>query len=255
MKKSYKNTTILVAAAGMATRIGSQELPKALVRFNGRPLIDWATCAFTPYIKKMQIVIRRETLPEFSTYYDNFESQGIHFVYQNEPLGTAYAVRDGLLNLDSEWVLTVWGDHIGASRVRTPEIFSIAESIEADFYLPMVLRTNPYVYFEVDKAESMLKFFETNSGAPKIREGYSDCGFFLFKKGIVLEFLEKHLSDRPKESKIEVNFLSLFSEMQKSGIDFSLIILEDEILSLGVNTVEEMKNNEGKFKQEKLDGQ
>jgi len=234
--------------------MGSQELPKALVRFNGRPLIEWATCAFTPYIEKMQIVIRKETFPEFSSYYDNFESQGIHFVYQNNPLGTAYAVRDGLLDIDSEWVLTVWGDHVGASRVRTPEFFSIAESTDADFYLPMVLRTNPYVYFEVDKTGSTLKFFETHTGAPRVNEGFSDCGFFLFKKSIVLEFLGKYLLSLPKESKIEVNFLSLFSEMQKSGIVFSPIFLEDEILSLGVNTPEEIEYLEAKFKQEKSNG-
>ena len=254
MKKSYKNTTILVAAAGMATRMGSQELPKALVRFNGRPLIEWATCAFTPYLEKMQIVIRKETIPEFSAYYDNFESKGIHFVYQDKPLGTAYAVRDGLLNIDSEWVLTVWGDHVGASRVRTPEFFSIAESTEADFYLPLVLRTNPYVYFEVEKTGGILKFFETHTGAPRVKEGFSDCGFFLFKKRIVLEFLVKHLSSMPKESNIEVNFLSLFSEMQKSGIVFSPIFLEDEGLSLGINTAEEIENLEEKFKQENLNG-
>lgn len=240
--------TLLVAAAGMATRMGSQESPKALVSFNGRPLIEWATCAFTPYIEKMQIVIRKETFPEFSAYFDNFESQSMHFVFQKEPLGTAYAVRDGLLNIDSEWVLTVWGDHVGASRVSTPDFFSIVRSTEADFYLPMVLRTNPYVYFQFDETGRMLKFFETHSGAPKVNEGLSDCGFFFFKKSIVLDFLEKYLSSIGKESKIEINFLSLFSEMQKSGIVFSPIFLKDELLSLGINTVEEMKNLEEKFK-------
>ena len=238
----------------MATRMGSQELPKALVQFNGHPLIKWATCAFTPYINKTLVVIRQETFPEFSAYYDNFELQDINFVYQNEPLGTAYAVKDGLLKIDSEWVLTIWGDHVGASRVRAPEFFSIAESTKADFYLPMVSRSNPYVYFEVEKEGSLLKFFETHSGAPRVSEGLSDCGFFLFKKDVVLEFLERNLTRKPKELKIEVNFLSLFSEMQKSGIDFSPIFFEDEMLSLGVNSVEEMKKLEQKFTLEDLNG-
>ncbi len=253
--KTYDNTTLLVAAAGMATRMESGDTPKALVKFKGRALIDWATCAFTPYVKKMQIVIRRETFPDFSSYYENSESQGVHFVYQNEPLGTAYAIRDGLSSIDTEWVLTVWGDHVGASRAIIPEIFATMESIKGDFYLPLVSKKNPYVYFEISEDGSLLKFHETNLGASKIIEGFSDCGFFLFKREIVSEFLDMYLSCKTKEPIVEVNFLSLFSDMEKSGIKFHKIFLEDELLTLGINTPSEIRSLEEEFNLEEPNGQ
>ncbi len=253
--KTYDQTTILVAAAGMATRMKSVDTPKALVKFKGRALIDWATCAFTPYIRKMQIVIRRETSPDFSSYFENNESQGVHFAYQNEPLGTAYAIRDGLSSIDTEWVLAVWGDHVGASRAKIHEIFATMESTKADFYLPLVSKKNPYVYFEINEEGNLQRFYETNLGASRINEGFSDCGFFLFKKEIVSEFLELYLSHERKESTFEVNFLSLFSEMQKSGIKFHLIFLEDELLTLGINTQAEVRTLEEDFELEETNGQ
>lgn len=252
--KTYDKTTILVAAAGMATRMGSIDTPKALINFKGRALIDWATCAFTPYIKKMQIVIRRETFPDFSSYYEDCESQGVHFVYQNEPLGTGYAIKDGLSNIDTEWVLAVWGDHVGASRANISEIFATMESIKADFYLPLVSKKNPYVYFEINEDGNLLQFHETNLGASRIIEGFSDCGFFVFKKEIVSEFLEMYLSCETKEAIVEVNFLSLFSDMEKSGIKFHKIFLEDELLTLGINTPFEIRSLEGEFILEEPNG-
>lgn len=252
--KPYEDTTILVAAAGIATRMKSENTPKALVKFRDHALIDWATSAFTPYIKRLLIVIRREAHQAFSNHFKNSESQDINFVYQNVPLGTGYAIRDGLMDIETEWVLVVWGDQVGASRAKIPEIFAIMESSDADFYLPIVSKRNPYVYFDISKEGRLIKFYETNSGAPKIDQGFSDCGFFLFKKKEILDFLEMKLRSDLEEENIEINFLSLFSEMDSVGIKIKIIFLEDELLTVGINKPDEINYYNEIFNWDYLNG-
>lgn len=240
MTEDFSRVTLVVAAAGLGTRMGNQLLPKCLVPFKGRQLIDWSTCAFMPFINKMVIIIRKEQQLYFDDYCRKNQITNQIYVNQDEPKGTASAVKIGLESVDSEWVLLVWGDHIGASQMPALELLTSMNNTSADFILPVVQREKPYVYFSSDSGAGSLTFHETKLGAPVPNEGLSDCGVFLFKKLPVQNFLCKYLDKSKTTTSEETNFLSLFEAMSKEGLVFHKVHFENQSLTYGINSVAEL---------------
>jgi bifunctional N-acetylglucosamine-1-phosphate-uridyltransferase/glucosamine-1-phosphate-acetyltransferase GlmU-like protein len=243
----FEKITLLVPAAGRGTRMGQTGSPKALTLFQGRELITWATSAFVEILDKAVIVIREEHKPAFDIYLQKLSKPSIKFAYQPNSSGTAYAVMNGLREVDSEWVVSVWGDHIGACLAPALELFAKTGSSDADFFLPIVYREKPYVYFNTNELGVSLEFCETKYGAQVQDFGYSDCGFFIFKSKPVLNYLLNNLQGESDDFSDEVNFLALFTQMEKSGIVFEKIIMEDPRISFGINSQEDLLQSEKKF--------
>ena len=255
MKKFSEEITLLVAAAGNGSRMGFAELPKALIAFREKPLIEWALASFRTYLDKLVVVIRPEHQSIFQTHFLNDLDFKNSLVFQNEPRGTAFAIEIGLSEIQTEWVLVVWGDHVGASQLNASKFLKNAERSDADFVLPLVYRKTPYVYFSPNLLTDALSFHETRLGAPTIPMGLSDCGIFLFRKEIIETFLQENLlKDEPKTGK-ERNFLSLFSEMQTQGIRFHIVHYDNEVLSFGVNSPSDLRELEQVFIKEVEDGE
>jgi bifunctional N-acetylglucosamine-1-phosphate-uridyltransferase/glucosamine-1-phosphate-acetyltransferase GlmU-like protein len=238
---NFENMTLLVPAAGLGTRMGLASSPKALILFQGRELISWATQAFVEFLSRMVIVVRKEHEPAFESYIKKNNQSTTKFAYQSKPSGTAYAVMTGLKQIDSEWVVLVWGDHVGASLAPAIELLTKTEGCDADFILPIVYRDKPYVYFINEGTRISLEFRETKHGAQVKDFGYSDCGFFIFKNKPVLNYLLTKLQHEGSEFPDEVNFLSLFAQMEKSGIVFEKVVLKDPRISIGINSPEELQ--------------
>jgi NDP-sugar pyrophosphorylase family protein len=240
MNQIYRETSLVIAAAGLGTRMGPDYPPKALVHFKDKALIDWVMSSFNEKIKNVIVVIREEHKELFMQHFLKYRPLNILFTYQNIASGTAYAVQSALKEVDTEYTLVAWGDHIGASKFPTEDFFAYFESNRPDFLLPMVFRRSPYVYFERSPRTNFLEFYETRRGARRLDYGFSDCGVFLFKSARVKEFLDSKLLINAKEQTLDLNFLTLFASMQESGITFSEKQYNDVALTYGVNSRQEL---------------
>ena len=238
---------LLVPAAGLGQRMGKKDLPKALIAFCDSTLLQMSIKNFVEFSDELAFVIRSEHEELFRKHTQHLEYKRPKFITQITANGTAEAVRLGLENMQSPWVLLVWGDHIGASRLDLQLLFNEVDN-ESDFLLPLVERANPYVYFELENSERNLDFFETKVGAPRIHFGFSDCGVFLFKKDVVLKFLKNRVSPITQPGDIkEINFLSLFSTMKSVGIKFKTLKFQDQLLTIGVNSPAELTEAQRMF--------
>ncbi len=231
--------TILSPAAGLGTRMGDSDLPKALTPFANKTLIAWALSAFDTMAREVVLVIRSEHISLFSKSRNAISKHNVKFVIQELPTGTADAISIALNKVETEWTLVIWGDHIGASKMKPEELFRYCNDPEVDFILPLVERENPYVYFG-NEHERSLVFNETKLGAPSLAIGISDCGIFLFKTRSMINFFSERIGNQENSLITDLNFLSLFVEMEKSGLKFKKVFFQNELLTRGVNSKEEL---------------
>jgi len=242
MNIKVDSISIIVAAAGLGTRMQQSFIPKSLVKFNEKSLIDWSIGAFIPYCKNLVIVIRKEHQTQFSSHFSRNSELNVSYRHQERARGTAYAVQAGLRAVETEYSLLVWGDHVGANFFPAKILFQSQKSNNADFILPLVFRKLPYVYFTYSSDEGLLEFNETKKKAPLVKYGLSDCGVFLFRTQPVIRFLDSYLSQFDSEAERDLNFLSLFGPMQKSGIAFEELVFDDERLTYGINSLKELSD-------------
>lgn len=233
--------SLIVAAAGSGSRMGNGQFPKALHVLGENTLIGLSTSAFLEHANEVVIVIQENQQSIFQSEFTNNLPLDVKFIYQKTPNGTASAASLGVNASSSDWVLLVWGDHIGASFLDFRAFQSRCIEYKADFYLPVIRKQNPYVYFECGADSQILNFRETRKGANNIPEGLTDCGFFFFNRSKVLDFF----SNCYPQAMLDVfsgdlNFLSLLPDMQRNGIEISLVTMTDLRLTLAVNTLIEL---------------
>lgn len=247
MKNDQMAYSLLIPAAGRGRRMESSSIPKALVPFKGKALIDWAMSRFLHQAEDVVIVIQEKHKENFTDHFKEKVAKAPLYVFQETPLGTAQAVSIGLNEIKSDWTLLIWGDHVGASQLDISSLVSNDSLEDIQFILPLVQRNNPYVYFTYGDNGSDLNLHETIKGAIEIDIGLSDCGVFIFQTEVVKNFLASYLQQHSTSSDTELNFLSTFSAMERAGVHFRKIILDNTLLTFGVNSPKEMIELEGYF--------
>jgi bifunctional N-acetylglucosamine-1-phosphate-uridyltransferase/glucosamine-1-phosphate-acetyltransferase GlmU-like protein len=231
----------------MGTRLGQPNEPKALKNILNKPLIYWAMENFIGSSSDIVIVVQSKFESMFKNFIDQYKINSARLVFQDEPNGTAQAVKIGLNSAKNDWVVVLWGDHIGANWASIESLLTKLNNSKIDFYLPIVLRKHPYVYFTENYNMQTTIFNETRFGAKIPEEGYSDCGYFLFRKNKISEFLNKFITSENLNLK-EVNFLSLFNQMALTeDINFETVLFSELNLTIGVNTIEEVNIAEAKL--------
>lgn len=236
----HPEVTMLIAAAGNGSRMGCPDLPKALVDFQGKTLLEWATVNMRKAIRKGILVIKPEQQIMFRKILKDWNWEDFSFAMQETPLGTAFAVREGLNKVKTNWVLCVWGDHVGARYMDIAKLLAEVDTPDVDFILPIVERDKPYVYFHLSESSNYLKFEETKYGSSEQSRGQSDCGLFLFRTKVVKNYLDNKLEKCDFSRNGEINFLSLFHDMNNAGIVFKLVAFNDQRLTIGINSPEDI---------------
>ncbi len=227
--------TLILPAAGMGTRMGV-DFPKAFVLFDGQHLVEFATATIAPESTQIVAVIA----PKFEDYFKQnlvqLHGKEVVFTIQENPTGTAEAVRVGLAAATCDVSIIVWADHIGGHFFDSHVLESILKLSHWDVLVPIVKRRAPYVYFDVNSDGEISAFHETRKGAARKDSGFSDCGIFVAKTSKLREFLARFSFTEDEE----VNFLSLLPVMCSEGMSVKTLELNDYRLTLGANSQEEL---------------
>jgi bifunctional N-acetylglucosamine-1-phosphate-uridyltransferase/glucosamine-1-phosphate-acetyltransferase GlmU-like protein len=229
--------SLLVAAAGLGTRM-SGELPKALVPWQGRPLIETSISSLAPFADEIVVIVRPEAEPLFMQHMSRDLLHRCRFATQEIASGTSWAVSLGLRECRSSRTIVVWADHVGASRFSSMQVSSLLNRAEvADIVVPIVHRKSPYAYFELQDDGSIFEFRETRRGAQRVEFGWSDCGTFLVRTSSVSKFLGSHLVH---DNEPDSNFLSTFSAARDDGLRVETVEMPDLRLTVGINSQEDL---------------
>lgn len=216
--------------------------PKALVDVNGVPLIRLIVGAFASHCTDVTVVTRPGSERAFETALSDLPGVPVATVTQPDPIGTADAIARGIAVAEGDLIAVVWGDHIGA--VRFPDALDLALTTVAGLILPLVMKRDPYVYFTPDDAGRRIVFHETKSGAPRIAAGHCDCGVLLLRRPVVGPALDL-LLDGPHRSTPDLNFLAVIADLPALGVPVETVVLNDDRLTLGVNTPAELADATG----------
>ncbi len=101
----------VVLAAGKGNRMGilSKDMPKVMIKLRGKPVLEWVLQSLVGRFSEVIIVVgyKKEVVMDY--FKNDFKGLKIHYVVQDEQLGTAHAV--GLVEgFISDRFLLVYGD-------------------------------------------------------------------------------------------------------------------------------------------------
>jgi len=229
--------SLLVAAAGLGTRMAGN-LPKALVPYRGRPLIEASIAGLVSSAAEVVIVARPEAVPHFEQHLSSDLLRKSRFVVQGEAAGTSWAVALGLRECRQPRTFAMWADHVGAGSFTKMQIADLlTRGRQSDIVVPVVYRQDPYAYLEIDADGSISAFFETRRGAARIASGWSDCGTFLLATKRVQGFLEGYLAVNEES---DANFLHCFAPAARQGLTVRAMDMGDPELTVGINSQEDL---------------
>jgi len=108
-----KKVFAVIMAGGRGTRIGATDRPKVMFEVEGRPIIGWAIEPLLK-LKKNGVIDRLITVVGFhGNQIIDYLGEKSEFVWQNEQLGTAHAVRcaENLIADEEGITIITNGDH------------------------------------------------------------------------------------------------------------------------------------------------
>tara|TARA_Y100000590_G_scaffold467277_1_gene645651 strand:+ start:1915 stop:2634 length:720 start_codon:yes stop_codon:yes gene_type:complete len=213
-----KNITFIIPAAGQSTRFKSNR-SKIFFKYKNKPLIEHIINKCFFYAKKILIVSNKKNLNELKYFVKKKKFKNIGIVLQNSPKGMGHAVNLALKKVNTKFSAVIWSDQIYLKKQTIKK--TIQNFLKKKYILsfPVYKKKNPYVVIVKDKKNNFIDVIQTRETKFKIKRGYSDCGFFLFKTNVVKKTLKILISKNlliTKKTR-EIDFLKSFKYLNKIG--------------------------------------
>lgn len=241
LKKMYfDNLTFIIPAAGRSTRFKFKE-SKIFYKFKKKTLIEHIINKVKKFTKNIIIVSNLKNYKKLKLIIKKYKFLNIIIILQKIPRGMGDAVKIGLSKVNTEDAGVVWADQIFLTQTTIKKTVNYYYKFLPALCFPIFLKKNPYVYVNF-KNKKFIQMIQTKEGGQKVKRGYSDCGFFLFKKKIMLSLL-KHLINRKeiiaKKTK-EIDFLKSFYFLNK---DYKILTPRANSIqdTKGINFLEDFK--------------
>ena len=238
-----KNVAVIVLAAGQGTRMKSNKA-KVLHEISGRPMILYVIDAAREIVGDNVIVVighQAQTVRNLIS-----ESAQVHFVYQEEQLGTGHAVQCAVPSLPDgcNEVVILCGD-VPLIRVATITVL-IEDHLSAarDISLLAVEVENPYGYGRVlvdDKRHVSGIIEESDANAVQKQIKLINAGIYCIKKSFLLKALPRI---RANNAQNELYLTDIMGIGHSENRNIGVMIGNDPSEVIGVNTVQELNRVE-----------
>lgn len=237
---------LIIPAAGRGSRLGS-DLPKVLYPVGGRPMIDRLLDLYAPFVDRFVLVLG----PSFEEAVRRHCSANprISYAIQQSPdgmlpaiLAAAPFVREHLPR--TVWI--TWCDQVAVQPTTVQRLAALTAG-PSDLVFPTVRKRDPYIHFDRDTAGHIVAVRHRREGDPMPEIGESDSGLFALSRRAYLEHLPAYAAEGGDGAATgERNFLPFIPWMAQRG-DVRTYDLEDELESLGVNTIADAQSIERYF--------
>ena len=236
----YRDFTFIIPAAGKSSRFKYKD-SKIFYKYKKKTLIEHILNKIIKFSNKIIIIINKKNqkkLKEICNKYQNFK---IKILIQEKQKGMGDAVKIGLTKSKTNSTAVIWADQIFLSTTTINATISKFKFHKPLMCFPVIIKKNPYVYVNF-KNNYFSNIIQTREGGKKIKQGYSDCGFFVFNTTKVFEILKeliKHKKILTKRTR-EIDFLKSFVYLKKHG-DIKTIRAKSVKDTIGVNYLKDLK--------------
>lgn len=242
MNAEKKKIIGIILAAGKGTRINSHKVNKVCLPFNGKPLINYA-------VNLMQQVAE-QTIIVVGAYSDSVKqvltNETVTYVYQQDQLGTADAVKTAIHSLQKpvDLVLVGYGDHMMFYNPTTiQQLISLHQQTQASMSLiscvydkPNELSWGRIIRNNQGKIIDSREQKDATEAEKKITE--LNAGFYCFD----FNFLKANLAKVPRSPVSGEYYInSLVKIATDQGLTVSSLKVPFHQVGIGINNKEELQ--------------
>ena len=179
------NIDVLILCGGLGKRIQSvaKDLPKSMVKINSQPFLDILIDYIADFGFKRFILCIGYMGNAIKRYYQNKKcSLEIIFSEENEPLGTAGAIKNAESLIKSSSFLVINGDTFCQLDLSEFLKFHFNKNTLLSIVVANIRERNDYGFVTLSDSQQILGFNE------KIRnhnEGFINTGFYLFQRRVL----------------------------------------------------------------------
>jgi len=240
---------LIIPAAGRGSRLQS-ELPKVLYPVGGRAMLDRLLELYADVAERFVLVVSPEFEGAVRAHCANSVlAQRIEYAIQKRPEGMLPAILAAapfIAQWQPESVWITWCDQI-AIRPGTVRRLAELTASDPDLVFPTVRKQAPYIHFDRDVRGRITAVRHRREGDAMPEEGESDSGLFALSRSAYLEHLPRFAAEPAHGATTgERNFLPFIPWMARRGRVLTYE-LEEEVESLGVNTVSDARQIEHYF--------
>jgi bifunctional N-acetylglucosamine-1-phosphate-uridyltransferase/glucosamine-1-phosphate-acetyltransferase GlmU-like protein len=230
--------TVVIPAAGRGTRLGFDK-PKVLFPVGGVTILERLVRLFEPLCSQLVLVCSPDGAPLVAPELQRLLPGRGRIAIQPAPTGMADAVAHGLAEVRTQNTIVVWGDQFA---LKPASLEFAMRLLEGDPKLlavcPTLLRPNPYIHFERDPAQVIVRVLQKREGDTLPELGESDAGVFFFSAEPLRLYLAELLLNPAAMGAAtkEINFLPIFSLMDSQQGQLLTARIMTEVESVGINS-------------------
>lgn len=238
-----ENLGAIVLAAGRGKRLNSKGKNKVLLKILGIPMIDHTVELLNKLGIKDKVVVVGFAKKSIVDHL----GKKVKYAIQKKQEGTADAVKSGIEELSKETTqtLVMYGDH--SFFYTTDIVKSLINFKDKNKYSAVIVTVNrkdPFNYGRIirDKKGNIVKIVEEKNADDKQKKIQEiNPGFYLFDISFLRKFLPKIVRN---PISMEYYLTDIIEVSAKNGVEVGGLKINDEIISVGVNTKEQLKEAE-----------
>lgn len=210
---------LLIPAAGLGSRLGLH-YPKTLLKINHKSILIRLLDSFKNYDQNPAVIIRKEFY-ELITKHLTFEKKNVELLIQENPTGMGNAILQFKNSRDFNYcqnVILVWGDIPFIDEKTISTTIKCHFDNNNDLTFPTYISQNPYTKVIRNKNGQVIEVVESREhDYVKEIKHEREIGFFIFKKEIVFDLLNKNLTNKFNKVTGEHSFLYIVKHMVDNG--------------------------------------
>jgi bifunctional UDP-N-acetylglucosamine pyrophosphorylase/glucosamine-1-phosphate N-acetyltransferase len=233
---------LIVPAAGRGSRLGV-DIPKALVRVAGRPMLEHVLERHGPFVDRFVIVVAPSAVDLFSAFIGG-QSAPIDLVVQPRPTGMLDAIMLAaplVATHRPNRVAVTWCDQVAVTITTAERLWRRAKSpLAPALVFPTLEVEQPYIHFDRDGTGRITGVRQRREGDRMPERGETDMGLFDLSRDAYLRDLPHFAAAAPPSAGTgERNFLP-FIPWLAAKAPVETIAGAAAIETVGINTPEEL---------------
>lgn len=242
MNKSMLSVVIL--AAGKGKRMNNPNLPKVLVEFKNRPLLEYVINLSLSLEPKQIIIIVGHQKEQVINFIQQYNNQCIDFAVQNEQLGTGHAVQQAESKIFDaiDSVLILSGDVPLLSKHTVEEFIRMHNFYKSDASVLSSIAQNSTGYGRIvrdieGRFARIVEEKDANEEEKQIKE--INSGIYIINKSILFDALKLVQNNNAQNEYYLTDVISILYKQEKSVNAFCIADFEE---IQGVNCIVDLNN-------------
>ena len=213
-----KNLTFIIPAAGKSSRFETKK-SKIFYKYKNKFFIEHIIEKCLIFSNNIIIISNIQNLYSLKKVLKNYKNNTIKIIVQKKPRGMGDAINLALQKINTKFSATIWADQIYLNKTTISKTINFFEKTKSLLTFPVFFKKNPYTLVLRNKSKKFDNILQSKEVSYKIKNGESDCGFFVFKTNLVRKYLGLLIKQKIilTAKSNEIDFLSSFKFLKKNG--------------------------------------